>query len=120
MRKPIVALFALFFLAGTAQAADCEAQAAEKKLAGAAKTSFLKKCNADAGASSAQGQCDAQAAEAVKSTNFLSESAQSLTWRANPAGNTERTISSKARCLRSCAASCKVARLEYSSAGLKR
>jgi hypothetical protein len=26
----------------------CDAQAAEKKLAGAAKTSFVKKCNADA------------------------------------------------------------------------
>ena len=26
----------------------CDAQAAEKKLSGAAKTSFLKKCNADA------------------------------------------------------------------------
>lgn len=36
---------------GTAYAADasCDAKAAEKKLAGAAKTSFLKKCNADAG-----------------------------------------------------------------------
>ena len=32
------------------KAADkCEAQAAEKKLAGAAKTSFVKKCVADAG-----------------------------------------------------------------------
>ena len=31
-------------------AAACEAQAAEKKLAGAAKTSFTKKCIADAGA----------------------------------------------------------------------
>jgi hypothetical protein len=39
--------------------AGCEAQATEKKLAGAAKTSFLKKCVADAGPAS----CDAQAAE---------------------------------------------------------
>ena len=30
--------------------AACEAQAVEKKLAGAAKTSFTKKCIADAGA----------------------------------------------------------------------
>lgn len=47
-----------------AHAADtpCDARAADKKLAGAAKTSFLKKCNADAGAT-AQASCDAQAAE---------------------------------------------------------
>jgi hypothetical protein len=31
-----------------AGAADCETKAAEKKLAGAAKTSFTKKCMADA------------------------------------------------------------------------
>lgn len=31
-------------------AAKCEADAAEKKLAGAAKNSFVKKCTADAGA----------------------------------------------------------------------
>ena len=37
---------------GSAYAADssCDTKAADKKLAGAAKTSFLKKCNADAGA----------------------------------------------------------------------
>ena len=36
--------------AGAKPAADsaCEAKAAEKKLAGAAKTSFMKKCEADA------------------------------------------------------------------------
>ena len=33
--------------------ASCDAQAADKKLAGAAKTSFLKKCNADHGGGSA-------------------------------------------------------------------
>ncbi len=33
---------------GNAAASGCEGQAAEKKLAGAAKTSFLKKCEADA------------------------------------------------------------------------
>jgi hypothetical protein len=38
-------------LAGSAYAANaaCEAQATEKKLAGAAKTSFMKKCERDAG-----------------------------------------------------------------------
>ncbi|MEY2736684.1 MAG: hypothetical protein RLZ58_2093 [Pseudomonadota bacterium] len=38
--------------------ATCTAQASEKKLAGAAKTSFLKKCESDAAA-----KCDANAAE---------------------------------------------------------
>ena len=38
--------------------ASCMAQATDKKLAGAAKTSFLKKCDADAAAS-----CDSQAAD---------------------------------------------------------
>jgi hypothetical protein len=40
-------------------AANCDAQAAEKKLSGAAKTSFLKKCKEDA----ATAQCDIQAKE---------------------------------------------------------
>jgi hypothetical protein len=37
---------------------SCAAMAAEKKLAGAAKNSFMKKCESDAGAT-----CDAKAAE---------------------------------------------------------
>jgi hypothetical protein len=44
----IIATLALAFTAGLAHAeATCEAKAAEKKLAGAAKTSFIKKCEAD-------------------------------------------------------------------------
>jgi len=48
------ALLSFGLMAGTAQAsspaeAKCEAQAAEKKLAGAAKNSFIKKCVTDAG-----------------------------------------------------------------------
>ena len=42
--------------------AGCEAQATEKKLAGAAKTSYMKKCETDSGAS-ASASCDAQATE---------------------------------------------------------
>jgi hypothetical protein len=42
--------------------ASCEAQAAEKKLAGAAKSSFTKKCEKDAAAAAKQ-SCEAQAAE---------------------------------------------------------
>ena len=45
-------------LPGLAQAASCAAQATDKKLAGAAKTSFLTKCEKDATAT-----CDIQAAE---------------------------------------------------------
>lgn len=61
---PLVTLLAL--AAGPALAATpagdtgptCHAAAADKKLAGAAKTSFLKKCEKDA-----QTACDARAAE---------------------------------------------------------
>ena len=41
-----------------AQSPSCKAQSAEKKLAGAAQTSFLKKCETDATAA-----CDKQAAD---------------------------------------------------------
>jgi len=62
--KKSLSLLALSLVLGTAhlcaQAATCDEQATEKKLAGAAKTSFLKKCNADAGAANG---CDAKAAE---------------------------------------------------------
>jgi hypothetical protein len=49
----------------TAQAADsgCEAKAADKHLAGAAKNSFMKKCEKQAKASAAKEQCEAQAAD---------------------------------------------------------
>ncbi|HSM91743.1 MAG TPA: hypothetical protein VLT47_02590 [Anaeromyxobacteraceae bacterium] len=51
------AVLAFALASGTAHAGTCEEQAAAKKLAGAAKTSFLKKCNADAGG----GACAAKA-----------------------------------------------------------
>ncbi|SFD37719.1 psiF repeat-containing protein [Bosea sp. CRIB-10] len=44
--------------AAFAQSQSCNAQATEKKLAGAAKTSFVTKCEKDAGAA-----CDKQAAD---------------------------------------------------------
>lgn len=52
MNKLLFALIATLSLSALAQApADtCDARAAEKKLAGAAKTSFLKKCERDAAA----------------------------------------------------------------------
>ena len=43
-----LAITALFLCANLAHAADdCEKQAADKKLAGAAKSSYMKKCSAD-------------------------------------------------------------------------
>ena len=52
MNKFLLALLAASSLSAFAQApaSTCEAQAAEKKLAGAAKNSFLKKCERDAAA----------------------------------------------------------------------
>jgi len=47
----------------TVYADDCADRAAEKKLAGAAKNSFMKKCTADAGKSDASAACDAKAKE---------------------------------------------------------
>ena len=49
MFKPLACLIALTVSAAAyAQGPSCNAAAAEKKLAGAAKTSFLKKCETDA------------------------------------------------------------------------
>ena len=76
--KPVAAIalsFGLLFAAGAAKAtshkeapnmaADCDKQAAEKKLAGAAKTSCVKKCSGGAMAAKtpAAEACDMKAAE---------------------------------------------------------
>lgn len=59
MRLIPLTVAAMTLLAGPAFAeASCTVQASEKKLAGAAKTSFMKKCDTDATAS-----CDKQAAD---------------------------------------------------------
>ena len=64
MKKTLItaALLSLSLFAGQAFAAsaECEAKAGEKKLAGAAKTSFMKKCEADSGPSAA---CEKSAAD---------------------------------------------------------
>jgi hypothetical protein len=60
-RVPLIAICGFLGMQiASAYAADqaCTAQAAEKKLAGAAKTSFMGKCQRDA-----QATCDAAAAE---------------------------------------------------------
>ena len=57
MRTFLLALaFVLSSVAAQAQSPNCKAQAADKKLAGAAMTSFMKKCENDAKKS-----CDADA-----------------------------------------------------------
>ena len=61
MKKILIVAVLGMFSANMALAADisCETKAADKKLAGAAKASFIKKCVKDAGTSS----CDTQAAD---------------------------------------------------------
>ncbi len=46
-----------------AEGSACDTRAAEKKLAGAAKNSFMKKCERDAKFESAKSDCDAKSAE---------------------------------------------------------
>lgn len=60
MIKPIALalFFSLIAFSAAAEGVSCNATAAEKKLAGAAKNSFLKKCEKDA-----QASCEAQAGE---------------------------------------------------------
>ena len=58
--KTIAIAAALCMLAGSAfaQGATCKLQASDKKLAGAAMTSFMKKCETDA-----HTKCDTEAAD---------------------------------------------------------
>jgi hypothetical protein len=69
MTKSIAFILAAFIgasaFAQAPAAASCEAKAAEKKLAGAAKNSFVKKCESNAGAPavSAAQVCESKAAE---------------------------------------------------------
>ena len=65
MKPRVVTAFAMSALfAASAFAADpsCEVQATEKKLAGAAKTSFVKKCEKDLTAAATKA-CEGQAAD---------------------------------------------------------
>lgn len=61
MKKIVIVAVLSMFAGNMAFAADngCDAKAAEKKLAGAAKTSFMKKCTKDA----AIAACSTQAAD---------------------------------------------------------
>lgn len=61
--RALIASVSLALLSTLAHAdAACDAKAAEKKLAGAAKTSFLKKCEKDAGGN-AGAACAAKAVD---------------------------------------------------------
>jgi hypothetical protein len=64
MNKMFVVAFGCLLLGNAAYGADssCQAQAAEKKLAGAAKNSFVKKCQKDAAAAE-KSACETQAGE---------------------------------------------------------
>lgn len=64
MRKIIIACIAAFCAVNMAYAQEsCEAQATAKKLAGAAKNSFMKKCEATMKTSMATADCEAKAKE---------------------------------------------------------
>ena len=58
MIRTMIAALALTCLSSVSYAQSCTTQATDRKLNGAAKTSFLTKCEKDAGAS-----CDKQAAD---------------------------------------------------------
>jgi len=58
MRMLLGAILSLYVVGASAADLSCAAQATEKKLAGAAKTSFMGKCERDAKAA-----CDAAAVE---------------------------------------------------------
>jgi uncharacterized FlgJ-related protein len=63
MRKLIAIVFSSLLVTTIAYAdSSCQAQATEKKLSGAAKNSFVKKCQKDA-AAAAKAACEAQAGE---------------------------------------------------------
>jgi hypothetical protein len=65
--KTFVLALALTFAATAAHAqTTCNAEAANKKLAGAAKNSFLKKCETDAGATCDKTAADRKLAGAAK------------------------------------------------------
>ena len=64
-----VAMLALGANAGQAQG-TCKAQAEEKKLAGAARNSFMKKCGEDANKACAADTVDKKLAGAAKSSHM--------------------------------------------------
>lgn len=66
----LIAALSLFSFQALAADASCQASAADKKLAGAAKNSFLKKCEADAQARCEQSAADKKLAGAAKNSHL--------------------------------------------------
>jgi uncharacterized membrane protein len=70
MKKALLAAaFALCTTTAYAQTPTCKAQAADKKLAGAAMTSFMKKCESDAKKSCEADSKDKKLAGAAKTSH---------------------------------------------------
>lgn len=65
MKKFLVAVVStlLFSQLVLAEGTACDTKAADKKLAGAAKNSFIKKCERDAATETVKTSCDNKAAE---------------------------------------------------------
>jgi hypothetical protein len=66
--KTILFAAAFSLVAGSALAATCSVEAGDKKLAGAAKTSFMKKCETDAKAACDKSATDKKLAGAAKTS----------------------------------------------------
>jgi hypothetical protein len=67
-RLALVAAFSMLASSAFAEGPSCKAQAAEKKLAGAALTSFMKKCQTDATNSCNTSAADKKLAGAAKTS----------------------------------------------------
>ncbi|MBI4275570.1 MAG: hypothetical protein HY659_12815 [Rhizobiales bacterium] len=68
--KSIVLAAALSLVASTAFAASCKVEAGNKKLAGAAMTSFMTKCENDAKAACDKSAADKKLAGAAKDSHI--------------------------------------------------
>jgi hypothetical protein len=67
--KRIVLAVMIAALAGSAHAASCKVDAAGKKLAGAALSSFMKKCESDAKTACEKSSADMKLAGAAKTSH---------------------------------------------------
>jgi hypothetical protein len=68
--KQIVLAVVVAMIAGNAEAASCKSEAGDKKLAGAALTSFMKKCQSDANAACEKSSTQMKLAGAAKSSHM--------------------------------------------------
>lgn len=65
MKRILVAIAStlLFSQLAIAEGSACDSKAADKKLSGAAKNSFIKKCERDSASEAVKANCDSKAAE---------------------------------------------------------